>query len=115
MLCLHCTQEYIDFLHCTNMIPSHSLHTQAPDVTVYVRRPDYEAELVPKVTLGRPRPRLVPAFTWTPPPAHPSWAYGRIQQLSSYEQYLLYGAHLTVATVEVSVSLAGEIIGRKRC
>ncbi|XP_045117991.1 uncharacterized protein LOC123508376 [Portunus trituberculatus] len=75
---------------------------QAPDVTVYVRRPDYEAELVPKVTLGRPRPRLVPAFTWTPPPAHPSWAYGRIQQLSSYEQYLLYGAHLTVATVEGS-------------
>lgn len=91
-----------------------SFFAQLPGVTVYVRRPDYEAELVPKVRMVRPRLRLVPAFTWTPPTKYPSGAHGRIRALPSFRQYLLYGAHLTVATIRVSINAAlDKISGRE--
>ncbi|XP_071548132.1 uncharacterized protein [Panulirus ornatus] len=73
-------------------------------ITVYVKPPNYWALLTPPVVAVEKaaKPRLVPVYTWTPPPAFAStnhWYTGRLRALSTHEQYQLHGSHLYVATL----------------
>ncbi|KAK3876532.1 hypothetical protein Pcinc_018693 [Petrolisthes cinctipes] len=81
------------------------LMVSLPQIPVYVKRPNYESGLSPRVTMAESGPTLVPAYSWAPPALGESvrsgnrWTTGRLKPLSARPQYQLYGAHLIVATL----------------
>ncbi|KAK4301138.1 hypothetical protein Pmani_026704 [Petrolisthes manimaculis] len=79
-----------------------AFNVSLPQIPVYVKRPNYEAVLSPRVTMAESGPTLVPVYSWSPPALGESiirWTTGTLKPLSARPQYQLYGAHLIVATL----------------